>query len=106
MLTELFDIGWNAPRPVLRNRVSEWEDAGRPAPGKHPREGTIIRRVDIAGQSIEVARHSAVPPLPGFEGDGEYYCLYAGESCTLVNDFRPAALIVRDIIREAEDVGH
>ena len=34
VLTELFNIGWNAPHRVLRNRaVSEWEDAGRPAPG-------------------------------------------------------------------------
>ena len=105
LLTELFNIGWNAPHRVLRNRaVSEWEDAGRPPPGKRPGEGTIIGHVNRAGQSIEVIRHSAIPPLPGFEGDTEYYCLYAGESCTLVNDIRPAAQIVRDVIREAEEV--
>ena len=91
----------------MRNRaVSEWEDAGRPPPGKRPGEGTIIGSVDRAGQSIEVVRHSAIPPLPGFQGDTEYYCLYAGESCTLVNDIRPAGQIVRDVIREAEQVGH
>ena len=106
VLTELFNIGWNAPHRVLRNRaVSEWEDAGRPPPGKRPGEDTIIGRVNVGGQSIEVVRHSATPPLPGFEGDAEYYCLYAGESCTLVNDIRPAAQIVRDVIREAEHVG-
>jgi len=107
LLTELFNIGWNAPHRVLRNRaVSEWEDAGRPPPGKRPGEDTIIGRVNVAGQSIEVVRHSATPPLPGFEGDTEYYCLYAGESCTLVNDIRPAAQIVRDVIREAEHIGN
>ena len=106
VLTELFNIGWNAPHRVLRNRaVSEWEDAGRPPPGKRPGEDTIIGRVNVGGQSIEVVRHSVTPPLPGFEGDAEYYCLYAGESCTLVNDIRPAAQIVRDVIREAERVG-
>ena len=106
VLTELFNIGWNAPHRVLRNRaVSEWEDAGRPPPGKRPGEDTIIGRVNVGGQSIEVVRHSVTPPLPGFEGDAEYYCLYAGESCTLVNDIRPAAQIVRDVIREAEHVG-
>lgn len=107
VLTGLFDIGWpGAPHRVLRNRVvAEWEDAGRPPPGKRPGEGTIIGRVPLAGQSIEVVRHSVMPPLPGFEGDAEYFCLYAGESCTLVNDIRPAAHIVRDVIREAEDVG-
>jgi len=107
VLTGLFDIGWpGAPHRVLRNRVvSEWEDAGRPPPGKRPGEGTIIGRVRLAGQSIEVVRYSVMPPLPGFEGDAEYCCLYAGESCTLVNDIRPAAHIVRDVVREAEDVG-
>jgi len=106
VLTELFNIGWDAPHRVLRNRaVSEWEDAGRPSPGKRPGEGTIIGRVRVGGQSVEVVRYSVTPPLPGFEGDAEYYCLYAGESCTLVNDIRPAAHIVRDVIREAEDVG-
>jgi nitronate monooxygenase/enoyl-[acyl-carrier protein] reductase II len=106
VLTELFNIGWNAPHRVLRNRaVSEWEDAGHPPPGKRPGEGTIIGRVNVAGQPMELPRYSAIPPLPGFEGDAEYYCLYAGESCTLVNDIRPAAAIVRDIIREAEHVG-
>jgi len=92
---------------VLRNRaVSEWEDAGRPTPGKRPGEDTIIGRVNIAGQSIAVVRYSATAPFPGFEGDTEYYCLYAGESCTLVNDIRPAAQIVRDVIREAEHIGN
>jgi nitronate monooxygenase len=105
VLTELFNIGWDAPHRVLRNRaVSEWEDAGRPPPGKRPGEDAIIGRVYVAGQLIEVVRHSVTPPLPGFEGDAEYYCLYAGESCALVNDIRPAAQIVRDVIREAEDV--
>jgi NAD(P)H-dependent flavin oxidoreductase YrpB (nitropropane dioxygenase family) len=105
ILTELFNIGWDAPHRVLRNRaVSEWEEAGRPLPGKRPGEGTIVGHVNLGGQSIEVVRHSATPPLPGFEGDTEYYCLYAGECCTLVNDIRPAAQIVRDIIREAEEI--
>lgn len=29
--------------------------------------------------------------------------LYAGESCGLVNDIKPAAQIVRDVVREAEE---
>jgi nitronate monooxygenase/enoyl-[acyl-carrier protein] reductase II len=106
VLTGLFDIGWpDAPHRVLRNRtVAEWEDAGRPASGKRPGEGTIIGRVSVGGHPIEVVRYSAIPPLPGFEGDMEYGCLYAGQSCTLVNDIRPAAEIVHDIIREAEKI--
>ena len=40
----------------------------------------------------------------GFEGDLEYAALYAGESCGLVNDIKPAAAIVRDVVAEAEAV--
>lgn len=106
VLTGLFDIGWpDAPHRVLRNKaVAEWEAAGRPASGNRPGEGAIIGRVAIGGHPIDVIRHSVVAPLPGFEGDVEYACLYAGESCTLVNDIRPAAEIVHDVLREAEEI--
>jgi nitronate monooxygenase/enoyl-[acyl-carrier protein] reductase II len=38
-----------------------------------------------------------------FEGDVEYGPLWAGESCSLVHDIRPAGDIVRDLVREAEE---
>ena len=34
----------------------------------------------------------------------EYVALYAGESCSLVNDIKPAGQIVQDLVREAEEV--
>ncbi len=37
---------------------------------------------------------------PDFEGDVEYAPLWAGESCIVVNDIKPAAEIVRDLVRE------
>ena len=43
-------------------------------------------------------------PAPGFVGDLEYTALYCGESCSLVNDIKPAAQIVRDMVHEAEQV--
>lgn len=106
VLTGLFDIGWlNAPHRVLRNRVvAEWENAGRPSSGERPGEGTIIGRLTIGGRPIEVVRYSVMPPLPEFDGDMEYACLYAGQSCTLVNDIRPAASIMRDVIRDAQSI--
>jgi len=55
----------------------------------------------IAGPELAAP---VVPPLPGFEGDMEYGCLDAGESRTLLNDIQPAAEIVRDIIRESEQI--
>jgi nitronate monooxygenase len=106
LVDELFNIGWpGAPHRVLRNRtVTEWEAAGRSSPGSRPGEGSVIGRLVPGGgrDPIPVTRYSVTPPLIGYEGDLEYACLYAGQSCTLVNDIRPAAEIVREVMREAE----
>jgi NAD(P)H-dependent flavin oxidoreductase YrpB (nitropropane dioxygenase family) len=106
VLSTLFDIGWpDAPHRALRNRVvAEWEAAGRPASGRRPGEGTLIGRTEIAGMTIDVPRYSVVPPLPAFDGDIDEAVLYAGESCSLIRDIRPAAAIVRDIVAEAEAI--
>jgi nitronate monooxygenase/enoyl-[acyl-carrier protein] reductase II len=44
---------------------------------------------------MDVPKYSAMSPLSGFVGDMEYIALYAGESCTLINEIKPAAEIVR-----------
>ena len=102
---QLFDIGWPAPHRVLRNKaVAEWEAAGRATTGHRPGEGTVIGTLPRGGKTLDVVRYSAMVPAPGFVGDLEYAALYCGESCSLVNDIKPAAQIVRDIVREAEQV--
>ena len=103
--TFLFDVGWpDAGHRVLRNRaVEEWEAAGRPAPGRRPGEGTIIGKLAVGPALLEVPRYAVFPPSAGFEGDMELAALYAGESCSLVNDVRPAGRIVQDLVREAEE---
>jgi hypothetical protein len=54
---------------------------------------------------VDLVRYSARSyPLPGFKGDIEYAVLYAGESCGLIQDIKPAAQIVRDLMYEAEAV--
>jgi NAD(P)H-dependent flavin oxidoreductase YrpB (nitropropane dioxygenase family) len=104
--TLLFDVGWpDAAHRVLRNRaLNEWEAAGRPAPGKRPGEGSIVGTMPMAGTSIEVPRYAVFPPMTDFTGDMEQVALYAGESCSLINDIKPAAQIVRDVVREAEEI--
>jgi nitronate monooxygenase/enoyl-[acyl-carrier protein] reductase II len=104
--TTLFDVGWpDAPHRVLRNKaVDEWEAAGRPPSGRRPGEGTIVGRMPVGGTMTDVPRYFTGNAMIGFEGDLEYTALYAGESCSLVNDIRPAAAIVRDIVAEAEAV--
>jgi hypothetical protein len=42
----------------------------------------------------------AIPP--DFEGDFERVPMFAGESCDVVKEIRPAAEIVRDLVRDAE----
>jgi nitronate monooxygenase len=72
----------NAPHRTPRNKIiDEWEAAGRPAVGKRPGDGTTIGKVVR----------------------GDYAPLWAGESCGLVHDIKPAAEIVRSLVREAEE---
>jgi nitronate monooxygenase len=104
--TFLFDVGWpDAAHRVLRNKATAaWEAAGRPITGRRPGEGEVIGTMTLAGTTVEVPRYAIFPPMPGFTGDIEQAALYAGESCRLVNDIKPAAQIVRDVVREAEEV--
>jgi nitronate monooxygenase/enoyl-[acyl-carrier protein] reductase II len=53
---------------------------------------------------MEVPKYGAMPPSTGFSGDMESVALYAGESCSLIHDIKPAAQIVQDVMREAEEV--
>jgi hypothetical protein len=39
---------------------------------------------------------------PDFDGDLDYDALWAGESCSVVNDIKPAGEIVRELVRDAE----
>jgi len=99
----LFDIGWDAPHRVLRNlTVDEWERAGRPARGERPGEGAAIGTAPRGDATAELLKYAANSyPTPGFTGDIENAVLYAGESCTLIHDMKPAAQIVRDLVEEA-----
>jgi NAD(P)H-dependent flavin oxidoreductase YrpB (nitropropane dioxygenase family) len=104
--TLLFDVGWpNAPHRVLRNKaIAEWEAAGSPASGQRPGEGSVIGSMPIAGTMVDAVKYTVFPPMIGFQGDIEYTALYAGESCRLVNNIKPAAQIVRDLVQEAKEV--
>ncbi len=105
---ELFDVGWpDAPHRVLRNRTfEEWDAAGRPPPGRRPGEGTSIGRRRLAtGEVREWPRYAVGMAPPDFEGEIDYAPMWAGESCSVVNDIKPAAAIVRDLVREAKAVG-
>jgi nitronate monooxygenase len=105
---DLFDGGFapGAPHRVLRNKiVAEWEAAGRPPPGKRVGEGAIVGTVNRHNATpLQVARYYAAMATPDYCGDLEYAPLWCGESCTNVNNIKPAADVVHEIVDEAEEV--
>lgn len=84
LLTTAFDLEWpEAPHRVLRNRVTgAWQAAGSPR--------------------LPENRYSISMPMTGFAGDLEDQALYCGQSCSLIDDIRPAAEIVRSLAEDAE----
>ena len=105
LYTTLFDIGWpDAPHRVLRNSVvEEWERAGCPASGRRPSEGELIGELHQGELAFPVPRYAVFPAAAGFQGAVEKTELYAGQSCELVTDVRPAADLVAQIAHEAEE---
>lgn len=105
VVNELYDVWWpNAPHRTLRNKtLAEWEAAGCPPTGERPGEGTSIGRKSMStGEKIDWPRYAIGTPPPDFDGDVEYAPLWAGESVSVVNDVKPAAEIVRDLVAGAE----
>ncbi len=104
--TRLFDVGWeDAEHRVLRNReYNEWEAAGGGAPGHRTGEGTTIGQIEMFGSVVDIPKYSVLPPILGYRGDLQQAALYAGESVRLIDDIKPAAQVVRDLVRETEAV--
>jgi nitronate monooxygenase len=101
---DLYDVWWpGAPHRTLRNKTyEEWEAAGRPPSGSRPGEGEPIGRYHLSsGRVVEWPRYAVGMANSDFEADVEYAPLWAGESCSVVNDIKPAAEIVADLVREA-----
>ena len=104
---DLFDVGWpNAAHRVLRNRVvEEWEAAGKPRPGSRADEGGEIGTRRMPDGSIRpVPTYASATPLTSFDVDLERASLWAGMSVGLVRDVKPAGEIVRETVREAEEI--
>lgn len=103
---DCFDVAWsNAPHRMLRNRVvAEWEAAGKPPIGNRAGEETIIGRSGASGRSVEIKRYTSFTATPAFEGDIEEVPLWAGMSVGLVQVVKPAGEIVRETVREAEEI--
>jgi enoyl-[acyl-carrier protein] reductase II len=101
--TILFGNGWpHAPHRALRTHfVNEWIDRENDTQDSLPNEPVIGKTV-IAGSGMPIQRFASLPPNASATGDIESMSLLAGQSAGLVNDIRPAAEIVREMVREAE----
>ena len=102
--TEQFNLGWsNAPHRVLRTLATErLERSGQPVAGKRPGEGTVLGTMQSGGSTVAISAYSAYLPEPEVSADIEQMALYAGQSCSLINAVKPAAEIVAEIVRDAE----
>jgi nitronate monooxygenase len=101
---ELIDVGWpDAPHRILRNGLfRRWDEAGRPPTGQRPGEGTTIGVNHRPWADVPWRRYSPGMLTTWFDGDPDDAPMWAGESCSVVTDVRPAAEIVRRLARDAE----
>jgi NAD(P)H-dependent flavin oxidoreductase YrpB (nitropropane dioxygenase family) len=98
----VFDGGWpGSPHRALRNStVAAWEKAGRPAAPGRPGEGDVVAR---APDGASLHRYGAEIPVRGATGDVEALAHYAGQSTGIIEDVRPAAAIVEELVRGAAE---
>jgi NAD(P)H-dependent flavin oxidoreductase YrpB (nitropropane dioxygenase family) len=99
---EIFDLNYvGHPHRVLRNTVvREREAAGRPPSGRRPGEGSKIGTQPWRGAGVvDVLKYAPAMVTPGFKGDLDQVPMWAGESCSLVKDVKPAAQSVRQLVR-------
>ena len=100
----LFNLGWDfaAHRTLKNSTYRNWLEAGMPEPGSRPGEGDVIGTLE---NGVSVLRYGDDAPTKEVKtGTPEAQALYAGQSVGLVRDLQPAAQIVQNMAREAQEV--
>lgn len=103
--TTLFGHGWpNAPHRTLRTPfVEKWiahESRGNESRPDEP----VIGETKIGDRPVPVLRFMGFPPSLDASGDIESMNLLAGQSAGLVNEIKPAAVVVRELVEGAEKI--
>jgi NAD(P)H-dependent flavin oxidoreductase YrpB (nitropropane dioxygenase family) len=103
--TTLFGFGWpNAPHRTLRTPfVERWLPEERRGSEQRPDEPGI-GQTKIGGQTVPLQRFMGFPPTPDASGDLESMDYLAGQGVGLVNDIRPAADVVRELVEGARHI--
>ena len=101
--TILFGNGWpHAPHRTLKTSfVREWADRENETQVSGPHE-PVVGRTNIGGAEVPVQRFASIPPNVRADGDIESMALLAGQSTGFIQDIRPAADVVRDMVDGAE----
>ena len=103
--TTLFGHGWpNAPHRTLRTPfVERWlpeESRGSEQRPDEPRIG----ETKLGGQPMPLLRFMGFPPTPEASGDLASMDFLAGQSIGLVQEQKPAAEVVRELVEGARHI--
>lgn len=103
--TMLYGGGWpGASHRVLRTPfVAEWLPHESRGQEQRPDE-PIVGTARLGGQTVPLPRFGGIPPDVFAEGDLDAMCLLAGESVGLVDEMKPAAEIVHDLVEGARRI--
>ncbi len=103
--TILFAQGWShSPHRVLTTAfVKEWVKEEQNTQEPRP-DGPVIGETRVGGQPVPVQQFMALPPSTDASGDIDSMALYAGQSAGLVNEAKPAAEIVRELVEGANQI--
>lgn len=97
--TVLFGFGWpHAPHRALKTAfVEQWlDDVER---GQEAREDEpVIGKSTICGAEMPIQQFMGFPPNASSTGDIDLRCLLAGQNVGMVNDIKPAADIVAELM--------
>jgi nitronate monooxygenase len=101
--TTLYGHGWpNAPHRTLRTGfVEEW--LAHEARGSEQRsDEPVVGETVLGGEKTPVLRFMGLPPSTDATGDIEAMGLMAGQCAGLVDNIKPAGVVVRDLVEGAK----
>jgi len=100
--TTLFGNGWpNAPHRALRTLfVEKWLEDEKRGSEQRPDEPQI-GEVTFGGMRTPLPRFGAIPPARDATGEIESMGFLAGQCVGLLNEIKPAAEIVHEIVQQA-----
>src|SRR5215467_6201716 len=103
--TTLFGNGWpNAYHRTLRTPFVERFLPEEKRGSEQRSDEPIIGEISLGGVRTPLARFGSIPPARDASGDIESMDFLAGQSVGLVNEIKPAAEVVREVVEQAVQI--